>query len=124
MPNRKVDKELQTFEVFEKNLEEEISVTTDFDLPLSVLVARIENGWSEESTRAALGALRVADLITATATEEISIALPNTSTEDAGVVERRLLAAVPDARLGVTQHRTGDSVSDLLERARLSAASA
>ena len=121
MPNRKIDKEMQTFEVFERNLTEEISVTTDFDLPLSVLVALIDDGWSEDQTRAALGALRVADLITAPTPEEVSIALPNTSTEDAGVVERRLRAAVPDARVGVTQHQAGDAVPDLLDRARLSA---
>lgn len=124
MPNRKVDKELQTFEVFETNLQEEISVTTDFDLPLSILVALIDGGWSEESTRSALDVLRVADLITATAPDEISIALPNTSTEDAQVVERRLRAAVPNARVGVTQHHTGDAVPDLLERARAFAARA
>lgn len=96
-------------------------MTTDFDLPLSVLVARIEAGWSEEATRSALDALRVSDLIMATAPDEISIALPNTSTEDAQVVERRLRAVVPEARVGITQHHAGDAAPDLLERARASA---
>jgi len=124
MPNRKVKKELQALEVFEKSLEEEISMTTDFDLSLSVLVVQRDDGWDEDSTRLALEALRVADLVTATTPEEISIALPNTRTEDALIVARRLREAVPEARLGITPHYNGDAVPDLLRRARDSAASA
>ncbi len=124
MPNRKVKKELQTLEVFEKSLEEEISMTMDFDLSLSVLVVQRDDSWDEYSTRLALGALRVADLVTATTPEEIFIALPNTSTEDALIVAQRLREAVPEARLGITPHYTGDNAPDLLKRARDSAASA
>jgi len=124
MSNRRVDKELQTFRVFEKNLQEEITVTNDFDLPLSILVALIDGGWNEEATRSALDALRIADLVTATAPDEISIALPNTGMEAAQVVERRLRAAVPEARVGIAQYHTGDTVPDLLESARTSAARA
>lgn len=115
MPKRK-PKELQSVEEFEGTLGEEISVSTEFDLPLSVLVAVLE--WTPDSTRRALDALRTADLVTRTADDEIAIALPNTVSENARVVERRLRAAIPEAAIGITAHRTGDTVPDLLTRAR------
>jgi hypothetical protein len=115
MPKRK-KKELQTNEEFEGTLGEEISVSTEFDLPLSVLVAVLD--WTPESTRRALDALRTADLITQTADDELAIALPNTVSENARVVENRLRAAIPEASVGITAHRTGDTIPDLLSRAR------
>jgi hypothetical protein len=115
MPKRK-KKELQTNEEFEGTLGEEISVSTEFDLPLSVLVAVLD--WTPESTRRALDALRTADLITQTADDELAIALPNTVSENARVVENRLRAAIPEASIGITAHKTGDTVPDLLSRAR------
>lgn len=118
MANRKTDKELQSSGDFEKHLKEEISLTTDFELPLSALVALMDGGWDEDSIQKALGVLRVADLITATAPEELAIALPNTRPEDARVVERRLREAVPDAKVGITPHHSGDTVPTLVERAR------
>lgn len=124
MANGKADKELRVYEDFEKHLGEEISVTTDFDLPLSVLVALMRDGWDDDATQSALGVLRMADLITSTAPEELAIALPNTSANDARGVEDRLRQAVPEARVGVTPHRTGDTVPDLLRRAREAVASA
>lgn len=118
MPTRK-QKELQTVEEFEGTLGEEISVSTEFDLPLSVLVAVMD--WTPESLRRALDALRTADLVARTAEDEIVIALPNTVSENALVVERRLRAAIPEAAVGVTTHRTGDTVPDLVSRARAAA---
>jgi hypothetical protein len=115
MPKRK-KKELQSVEEFEGTLGEEISVSTEFDLPLSVLVAVLD--WTPESTRRALDALRTADLITQTADDELAIALPNTVSENARVVENRLRAAIPEASVGITAHRTGDTIPDLLSRAR------
>ncbi|MEJ7819976.1 MAG: hypothetical protein WKF44_06695 [Rubrobacteraceae bacterium] len=124
MANGKVDKDLQAYEDFEKYLGEEISMTTDFDLPLSVLVALMHDGWDDDATQSALGVLRLADLVTSTAPGELAVALPNTTTNDAHVVEDRLRRAVPEARVCITPHRTGDTVQDLLKRAREAAASA
>lgn len=118
MPKRK-KKELQSVEEFEGTLGEEISVSTEFDLPLSVLVAVLE--WTPESTRRALDALRTADLIAQTADDELAIALPNTISENARVVERRLRSAIPEASIGITAHRIGDTVPDLVSRARSAA---
>ena len=54
----KIRKELQDPEVFERALREEISVSSEFVLPISVLSLRIEDGWSEDATRGARDALR------------------------------------------------------------------
>lgn len=118
MTERKIDNEPFSFEDFEKQLQEEISVTTDFDLPLSALVALVDGGWGEDSIQRVLGALRVADLTAAAAPEELAIVLPNTTAEDARVVERRLREAVPEAKIGITSHQMGDSAPVLVERAR------
>ena len=118
MGKQRKKKELQSPEDFERVLGEEISVSTEFDLPLSVLVALAENGWTSEATRRALDALRTADLVAQLEPAEIAIALPNTVAKDAKALERRLREAVPEAKVGITAHRMGDTVTDLLERAR------
>ena len=115
---KKVRKELQAPEVFEGALREEISVSSEFVLPISVLALRVEGSWSTEATRRALDALRTADLIAQTADDELAIALPNTVSENAQVVERRLRDSIPEASVGITAHRNGDTVPDLLARAR------
>lgn len=117
----KIRKELQDPEVFERALREEISVSSEFVLPISVLSLRIEGGWSEEATRGALDALRVADLVCQPVPDEVLIALPNTATDDARVVEERLREAVPEAAaVGVAPFTSGDTVERLIERARVS----
>ena len=118
MGKQRKKKELQSPEDFERVLGEEVSVSTEFDLPLSVLVALAENGWTSEATRRALDALRTADLVAQLEPAEIAIALPNTVAKDAKALERRLREAVPEAKVGITAHRMGDTVTDLLERAR------
>lgn len=122
MGKRRKKKELQSPEDFERVLGEEISVSMEFDLPLSVLVALAEKGWTPEATRRALDVLRTADLVTQPEPAQIAIALPNTGAKDARALERRLREAVPEAKVGITAHRMGDTVTDLLERARAAAA--
>ncbi len=97
---KKVRKELQDPEVFEEALREEISVSSEFMLPSSVLALRVGGGWSVEATRQALDALRTADLVCQPETDETLGALPNTKTDDACVVEERLRKAVPGAIVG------------------------
>ena len=115
-------KELQTAEAFEKNLREEVSVSAEFDLPLAALALIVEGGWQEEDIRQALDALRAADLVALLpASDNLLIALPNTKTADARVVEERLREAVPKTTVGVALYRRGDTVEDLLERAQQAA---
>lgn len=113
-------KELESAEGFEVKLREEISVSEEFDLPLSVLV--LEGSWDVSSTRRVLDSVRAADLVAKLETTRIAVALPNTVPGDARVVEQRLREAVPEAAVRLTERRTGDGPGDLLERARRSGA--
>jgi hypothetical protein len=56
-------KELDTPERFEEVLRDELSVSAEFDLPLSALALRAREGFEPEAVRRALEAVRVADLI-------------------------------------------------------------
>jgi hypothetical protein len=119
---KKRRKELRSVEEFEKELREEISVSVEFDLPLTIVLAlNIKGGWKQGALRRALDVLRVADLATRPGPAELLFALPNTTAADARAVEERLREAVPEATSGVATYREGDSVDDLLERARSTA---
>lgn len=117
MSDRK-PKELQSVEDFERLLEEEISVSEEFDLPISVLTLVLEGGWDAGSTRRVLDSVRTADLVTRPEPAEIAIALPNTVPEDARVVEQRLRKAVPEAGMSLAERGKDDTPAGLLERAR------
>ena len=103
---------------FERALTEEASVSTEFDLPLCVLVARSQGRVPREDARRVVAVLRAGDLIAQPEPREISVALPNTEFADAEVVERRLRKTLPGAVVGIALHRPGDTVPDLLNRAR------
>jgi hypothetical protein len=115
---KKTRKELQTVEAFEKALREEMEISLEFDLPLTVLALVIEGGWQEEDTRRALDALRTADLVARPDPRELLIALPNTITADARVVEERLRRAVSKATIGVAPCKQGETAEGLLKRAQ------
>lgn len=106
---------------FERALGEEVSVSAEFDLPLCVLVARSRSGWPPEAARRVVGVLRPGDLIARSEPAEITVALPNTEFGDAETVEPRLRKTLPGAAIGIAVHAAGDTVSDLLNRARTSA---
>lgn len=118
MGKKRIRKELQTPEVFEKTLREEVSVSAEFDLPLAALALVVEDGWQEEDVRRALDTLRAVDLVAQPAAEEFLVALPNTGLADAQVVEERLREAIPKATAGVAPYRQGDTAEDLLEHAQ------
>ncbi len=117
---KKVRKELQTSEIFEEALREEISVSYEFVLPISVLALRVGGGWSAEATRRALDILRTVDLVCQTEGDEILVALPNTEKNGALVVEERLRAAIPEAAVGGAPFAQSDTVESLVKRSRLS----
>lgn len=118
MGKKKTRKELQTVEAFEKALWEEMEISSEFALPLTVLALVIEGGWQEEDTRRALDALRTADLVAQPDPRELLIALPNSETADAQVVQERLRRTVPKAAIGVAPCKQGEAGEDLLKRAR------
>lgn len=115
---RKVKKDLDTPEHFEEILRDELSVSAEFDLPLSALALRAEESFEPEAVRRALEALRVADLICQPDPAEMLVVLPNTEAQDARVVEARLRKAVPEAAFGVAVREGGDKAENLLKRAR------
>lgn len=121
MGKKRARKELQSVEAFERALREEVSVSAEFDLPLTLLALVLEGGWREEDVRSALDALRAADLVAQPSVTEVLVALPNTKTADARVVEERLRRVVPRAGVGVTPYGRGDAMEDLLKRARTAA---
>ncbi len=118
MSKKRTKKEIQSVQAFEKALGEEVSVSAEFELPLAVLVAGAKGEWEEDALRRALGTLRTADLVTKPDPSELLVALPNTGTAEARVVEERIREAVPEAALGVASYTRGDSAADLLKRAR------
>lgn len=119
---KKRRKELQSVEEFEKELREEISVSIEYDLPLTIVLAlNIRGGWDQRAVRRALDVLRVVDLVTRPSPEELLVALSNTTADEARTVEERLREVVPEAASGVATYREGDTVEDLLQRARTAA---
>ncbi|MBA2442604.1 MAG: hypothetical protein H0V53_09395 [Rubrobacter sp.] len=122
MDGRPLRKELQSTEVFLRGLREEVSVSRDYGLPVTVLVAVVEGGWSAEDLRKALDVLRFADLATLLEPRELAVALPNTTPEGAGAVEERLRKVVPGVRLASAAYRQDETAESLLARARRMAA--
>lgn len=121
MEGRPRRKQPQPLEDFERALEEEISVSAQFGLPLCVLVAVLEGGWDPESENRAVGTLRVADLVTCTEDSDLIVVLPNTGLESARAVERRLREILPKVGIGISEFTPDDKVSDLISRARQAA---
>lgn len=117
MEDRSKYGQIKSSEDFERALEEEISVSTQFGLPLSVLVAVLEGGWNPESEGRAIGALRVADLVARTEGSDLIVVLPNTGLESARAVERRLREIVPKVGIGISEFTPDDGVPDLIARA-------
>lgn len=118
MGKKRTKKELQTTGAFEKALGKEVSVSAEFDLPLTVLALNVKGGWQEGDVRRALDALRTADLIAQSEELEILIALPNTAAADARMVEEKLRGTFPKATFVVAPYKRGYTAGDLLERAR------
>ena len=118
MGKRRRWKEPLSLETFERALREEMSVSAEFGLPLTLMVVRAEGGLNPDTTRRLLGVVRAADLVTLPTRCEFAVALPNTATDIARVVERRVREVLPDAAVGVATCEPEDEVSSLLRRAR------
>jgi hypothetical protein len=120
MGKRRRSKEPLPLKSFERALEEEMSVSAEFGLPLTLLIVRAEGGLDPETTRRLLGVLRTAELVTLPTHSELAIALPNTDPHGARAVERRVRKILPSADIDLATYEPGDEVSGLLERARSS----
>lgn len=111
-------KGLQEPDDFERALGEEVAVSAEYSLSLTLLTARAERGWTAEAVRRALGTLRAADLVTQPNERELLIALPNTAADTAQAVEERLRKAVPESVVRSTVRMPPETAGDLVDRAR------
>jgi hypothetical protein len=121
MDDRRRPKEPLPLESFELALEEDISLSNAFDLPLTVLVIRVTDRLGAQTTRRLLDVLRTAEPATLPTPSELAVVLPNTGPDSARAVELRALKVLPDARIGLAIYQPGDAASDLLGRARSAA---
>jgi hypothetical protein len=111
-------KEPIPLESFERALEEEMSLSAEFDLPLTLLAVRAKTGLDPETTRRLLGVFRTAEFVTRPAPSELAVILPNTGPDGARAVERRVREVLPDADVGLATGGPDDQAYDLLDRAR------
>jgi hypothetical protein len=121
MGDRRSPKEPLPLESFELALEEDMSLSDAFDLPLTLLVVRAKDTLDPYTTRRLLDVLRTAEPTTLPTPSELAVVLPNTSPDSARAVERRALEVLPDARVGLAVYQSGDAARDLLGRARSAA---
>jgi hypothetical protein len=105
-------------EAFERALEEEMSLSAKFDLPLTLLVVRTEDGSDPETTRRLFEVFRTAEFVTRPNPSELAVILPNTDSDGARADERRVRKVLPDADVGLATREWDDEASDPLERAR------
>lgn len=107
----------RNFEDFRNALSEEMVVSADFSLPLTLLAVVLDRGWDEESIGRAVGTLRAADLVSRPAPAGLYVALPNTDPENARAAERRIREGIPEARIGLAVFERDDTVEGLVDRA-------
>jgi hypothetical protein len=106
---------------FERALEEEMSVSAEFDLPLTLMVVRVGGVLDAETTLRLLDTLRAADLVAIPSASELAVVLPNTTPDGAGALERRVRRVLPEAGIGLSVYEPNDEFSGLLGRARVAA---
>ena len=95
-----------------------MSLSAEFDLPLTLMVIRAEGVSDSETTRRLFGVLRIAEPATLLTLSEVAIVLQNTDLGGARALERRVREILPEAYFGLAIYQPGDEVSGLLERAR------
>jgi hypothetical protein len=118
MERRRRPKEPIPLESFERALEEEMSLSAEFDLPLTLLAVRAKTGLDPETTRRLLGVFRTAEFVTRPSPSELAVILPNTGPDGARAVERRVREVLPDADVGLATRGPDDRAYELLDRAR------
>ncbi len=99
-------------------LQEEMALSAEFDLPLTLLVVRAKEDLDPGTTRRLLGVFRTAEFVTLPSPSELAVILPNTGPDGARAVERRVREVLPDADVGLATYTPEDEVSNLLQRAR------
>jgi hypothetical protein len=118
MERRRRKKEPMPYEPFVRALEEELALSAEFDLPLTLLVVRAGEDLDPETAGRLLGVFRTAEFVTLPSPSELAVILPNTEADDARAVERRVRDVLPDADVGLATREPDEKAPDLLRRAR------
>ena len=118
MERRRRKREPIPYESFVRALEEELALSAEFDLPLTLLVVRAEEDLDPETTGRLLGVFRTAEFVTLPSPSELAVILPNTDPDEARAVEGRVRDVLPDAGVGLATREPDEKASDLLRRAR------
>ena len=98
-----------------------MSLSEEFGLPLSLMVVRAKGGLDPGTTRRLLGVLRTAEPTALLTLSELAVMLPNTGPGSARAVESRARKVFLDAGVGIVSREPGDTVLDLIGRARSAA---
>src|SRR3712207_5116598 len=105
-------------ETFVRALEEEMALSAEFDLPLTLLVVRAKEDLDPETASRLLGVFRTAEFVTRPSPSELAVILPNTDPDGARAVERRVREVLLDADVGLATREPDKKGQDLLKRAR------
>ncbi len=115
---RRRKKEPLAPEAFMRALEEEMALSAEFDLPLTLLVVRAKEDLDPVTARRLLGVFRATEFVTRPSLSELAVILPNTGPDGARAVERRVRDVLPGSEVGLATREPDEKVSDLLRRAR------
>ena len=118
MEKRRRKRDSLPYEAFVRALEDEMAISDEFDLPLTLLVVRAGEDLDPETAGRLLGVFRTAEFVTLPSPSELAVILPNTRADDARAVERRVRDVLPDADVGLATREPDEKVPDLLRRAR------
>ncbi len=118
MEKRRRKRDSLPYEAFVRALEDEMAICAEFDLPLTLLVVRAGEDLDPETASRLLGVFRTAEFVTRPSPSELAVILPNTTTDGARAVERRVREVLPDAEVGLAAREPDEKVPDLLRRAR------
>ena len=118
MEKRRRKKEPLSPEAFMRALEEEMALSAEFDLPLTLLVVRAKEDLDPVTARRLLGVFRATEFVTRPSLSELAVILSNTGPDGARAVERRVRDVLPGSEVGLATREPDEKVSDLLRRAR------
>jgi hypothetical protein len=118
MEKRRRERDPLPPETFVRVLEEELALSAEFDLPLTLLVVRAREDLDPETTGRLLGVFRTTEFVTRPGPSELAVILPNTGPDGARAVERRVREVLPDADVGLATREPDEKGPELLRRAR------
>lgn len=103
---------------FERAVDEEISVSRSYELPMCLIMILLSSGWTDDDLHAVLPVLRAGDLACRTGPIELALVLPNSGEEAAAPISDRVRELLPQSEVRCLLLQDEESAADLVERAR------